>query len=54
MENYNYNGSTEYKKATRFLETGVTVGVRKRSQEKSLLNYVKRFKLSLDLNKIYF
>ena len=51
MENYNYNSSTEYEKAIRFLETGCNCGC---SKERSLPNYVKRFKLSLDPNKTYF
>ena len=54
MENYNHNGSTEYEKAMRFLETSCNCSAQKRFQEKGLLNYVKHFKLSLDLNKIYF
>ena len=29
MENYNYNGSTEYEKAMRFLETGCNCGCSK-------------------------
>ena len=30
MENYNYNGSTEYEKAIRFLETGCNCGCSKK------------------------
>ena len=30
MENYNYNGSTEYEKAMRFLETGCNCGCSKK------------------------
>ena len=30
MENYNYNGSTEYEKAVRFLETGCNCGCSKK------------------------
>ena len=35
MENYNYNGSTEYEKAMRFLEVGCNCGCSKKiSREK--------------------
>ena len=54
MNNNNYNGSTEYKKVMRFLEIGCNCGVQKIFRERSLLNYAKYFKLSVDLSKIYF
>ena len=56
MENYNYNGSTEYEKVIllRFLNIGCNCGCSKIIPKRSLLNYVRRFKLSLNLNKIYF
>jgi len=54
MTNSEYNGSTEYEKATSFLEIGCNCGCSKTILRESLPNYVRRFKLSLDQNKTYF
>ena len=54
MENYNYNGSTEYEKAIHFLEIGCNCGCSKKISREILPSYARRFKLSLDLNKTYF
>ena len=51
MKDYNYNGSTEYEKAIRFLEMGCNCSCSKTIPRE---NFVKRFKLSPDTNKIYF
>ena len=45
MKNSNYNCSTEYEKAMRFLEIGCNCGCSKRFQGKNSPNYVRRFKL---------
>jgi len=54
MKDSEYNGSTEYQKAIHFLEMGCNCSCSKIISDRSLLNYVKHFKLSFDPNKIYF
>ena len=51
MENYNYNGSTEYEKAIRFLEIGCHCGCSKKIPREIFAELREAFQA---LNKIYF
>ena len=51
MENYNYNGSTEYEKAMCFLEIGCNCGCSKIIPRENFAELREAFQ---DLNKIYF
>ena len=54
MENYNYNGSTEYEKAICFLEVGCNCGCSKMIPRERFAELREAFQASLDPNKIYF
>ena len=43
MENYNYNGSTEYEKAMRFLEVGCNCGCSKKIPREKFAELRKAF-----------
>ena len=51
MNNNNYNSSTEYEKATRFLEIGCNCGCSKKISREKFAELREAFQ---DLNKIYF
>jgi hypothetical protein len=54
MKNYNYNGSTEYEKATSFLEIGCDCGCSKMISREKFAELREAFQALSNRNKIYF